>query len=134
MKLVSLTWGTTPRLPGLRPTDTGKIQLDNPGDALRNWKLLIKGKELYFISPEGWSRDHSSRTSSHVPGAPTTVFGPMPLTEVYLEWNVDNEAELAALTAGKLTYESPPFGWKPVAVDPEKPMLDQIPAGQMGDA
>ena len=33
-----------------------------------------------------------------------------------------------------IAFESTPLGWKPAPVEPEKSILSQIPAGQIGDA
>lgn len=132
MKLISITFGTVPRLPGLRPSDTGRIELDKPGVALDGWRAAIRGSQIYFLSPAGWMRDQSIK--SRDPKGPVTAFGPVAVSEVYLEWALDSDTEIGALLAGKMQFETPPFGWKPAPVEGDKPILEQIPPGQMGDA
>lgn len=130
MKITGITWSTTPRLPGLRASEVNKIDVAQPG-ALKDWRVLIRGSQVYFVSPVGWHRDQSKKRD---PNGSTTVFGPIPMSELYIEWQIDNDKELVALLAGKLTYDSEPFGFTPAVLDPTKPILDQIPPGQMGDA
>lgn len=130
MKLVSITFGTTPRLPGLRPSDTGHIPCDNPG-AMKGWKLAIRGNHVYFISPKGWQRSSEAKKDA---AGPVTVFGPFAVGDVYFEWQCPDEVQLKKLLDGKLTWESPEFGWTPTPVVPGQSILAQVPAGQMGDA
>lgn len=130
MKLVSITWGTTPRLPGLRASDTGRIDCDNPNGPLKDWRVSVRGSQIFFISPRGWSKDASAKRDLE---GPTTVFGPIPASDVYLEWHV-SETEVLALVKGKIEYESQPFGWRPAPIESDRPILSQIPAGQLGDA
>ena len=135
MKLISITWCATPRLPGLSASDIGKINCQNPGDAIRNWKLMIRGSQVYFVSPAGWSRDHSLRRAvDTTPAGPTTVYGPIPLSDIKLEWSLDDPGELDSLFKVINKYESEPFGWKPAPVAGDKPILAQIPPAQLGDA
>ena len=133
MRLLSITWSSTPRLPGLRPSDLGKIDCDKPGTALEGWRVSVRNAQIFFISPPGWNRDQSIRIRDAC--APRTVFGPVPLADVYLEWNTESDADLQALLKGKIEYESPHgFGWRPAPINTDKPILEQIPPGQMGDA
>ncbi len=134
MKLISITWGTTPRMPGLRPSDTGRIECDKPGTALDGWRVSIRGTQIFFISPAGWNRDQSVKTRDA--SGPRVVFGPVPTSDVYLEWHTESDAEVTALTTSKvkMEFDSPPFGWRPTVIAADKPILEQIPAGQMGDA
>lgn len=131
MKLISITFGTTPRLPGLRPVETGHIECDNPSAALAGWRFAIRGTQVHFISPPGWHRDQAQKRDAK---GGITAYGPFPIGDVYLQWQFTNEAELATLLKGKLEFDSPPFGWKPAPVESDKPLLAQVPAGQMGDA
>ena len=131
MKLISITWSSTPRMPGLRPTDLGKIDCDNPNGAMKDWRVSVRGSQLYFISPPGWLKDQSAKRD---PSGRPTVFGPIPVSDVYLEWIVESPEDLDKLLAGKMTFDSPPFGWRPTPIVTDKPILDQIPPGQMGDA
>lgn len=130
MKITGITWSTSPRLPGLRASDINKIDCAQPG-ALKDWRVVIRGSQVFFVSPLGWKRDQSVKRD---PAGPTVVFGPIPMSELYIEWQIDDDKELATLLAGKLQYESEPFGFTAVPLDESKPILEQIPPGQMGDA
>lgn len=134
MKLVSITWSSTPRLPGLRPSDTGRIECDKPGTALEGWRVAIRGTQMFFVSPAGWNRDQSIK--SRDPQGTRTVFGPIPTGDVYLEWCAESEADVDKLLkpGSKIEHETPPFGWRPAPITTDRPILDQIPPGQMGDA
>lgn len=132
MKLISITWSSAPRLPGLRPSDTGRIECDKPSEALKGWRVSVRGTHLFIISPRGWNRDQSIRTRNE--SGPSTVFGPIPVSDVYLEWLAESDADVQTLLKGKLEFESPVFGWMPAPIVSDKPILEQIPAGQMGDA
>lgn len=132
MRLVSITWGTIPRLPGLRPSDTGRILCDNPASPLKDWRVFVRGPQIFFVSPPGWSADQSAR--SRDPLSPRTVFGPMAASDVYLEWQAETEVEVLALLDGKMKFESPPFGWRPAPPLNVKPFLEQITPSQVGDA
>lgn len=129
MKLISVTFGTTPRLPGLRPAETGHIECDKPSDALRNWKLHIRGQSLFFVSPPGWLRDQSARQRDAK--GPSIVFGPVPLSDVFLQWQATADELETLFKGGK--FETPPFGWQPAPVTSEKSLLEQIPPSQLGD-
>lgn len=133
MKLVSIAWSSTPRIPGLRPSEAGRIECDKPGTALEGWRVTVRGAQIFFVSPAGWSRDQNIRTRD--PLGPRTVFGPIPVAEIYLEWLAESDADVATLTKGKLVdFESPPFGWRPAPIVTDRPILDQVPPGQLGDA
>lgn len=155
IKLVSVNFTTTPRMPGLCPTDLGSFTTEKPGDALKNWRIVIRGGQVFFVSPPGWTPDQSSRSRGRLKSEGTiTVHGPVALSEVYLEWRVVPEPspidpknptkeqepfdvraarELDLLYKGIGKYESEPFGFEPAPVMADKPILEQIPAGQMGD-
>jgi len=128
MKLISITWSTTPRMPGLRPTDIGRIECDKPSTPLKDWKLVMRGQQLYLISPPGWQKDAQKK---HDPKGPLTVFGPISVHDVFLEWSATAEELETLYKTGK--WESEPFGWVPAPVVGGKPILEQIPAGQTGD-
>lgn len=130
MKLISIAFGTTPRLPGLRPADTGAINCDAPG-AMRGWRLAIRGNHVYFLSPKGWQRSADAKRD---PNGPVTVFGPFAVGDLYFEWQCADDVQLKKLLDGKLTWESPDFGWVPTPVVPGQPILAQVPPGQIGDA
>ena len=132
MKLITITFGNTPRLPGLRPAETGHIECDKPSDALRGWKLVIRGQQIYFVSPPGWVRDQNQKRRDGK--GPVTVHGPVPMNDVYLQWQAEDAVELEAVLKTGKPWESPAFGWQPAPVAADKPILEQIPVGQMGDA
>ena len=129
MKLVSITFGTIPRLPGLRPSDTAHIDCDKPPEALRDWRISIRGQQAFFISPPGWQRDLNAKVRD-AKGA-VTVYE-IPRAEMFLQWSGDAAEVEGVLQAVK--FDSEPFGGRPAPVAADKPILAQIPAGQVGDA
>ncbi len=130
MKLINITFGSVPRLPGLRPSDLGKIDCDKPGESLRGWRLILRGQQAFFVSPPGWVQDQSDKRRDDK--GPVTIYE-MSRTEVLLHWKgMTDELEATVFKSGK--YESPPFGWTPAPVAGDKPILDQVPSGQIGDA
>lgn len=128
MKLVSVSFKVIPRLPGMRPGDLINIQCDKPGEALRDWKISIRGQQVFFISPRGWIRDQNMKRD---PQGPVAVFE-MPRGEMYFQWEA-NADELEMLYKGG-KFETPPLGWMPEPIVADKPLLAQIPSSQMGDA
>jgi len=131
MKLVNITFGSIPRLPGLRPADLGKIDCDKPGEALRGWRLVLRGQQAFFISPPGWVQDQSDKRRDSA--GPVTVYE-MDRSEVLMHWHLGpGDAELETFFKRSGKWESPPFGWRPAPVASDKPILGQIPDGQMGD-
>jgi hypothetical protein len=132
MKLVSITWRNTPRVANLRQGDTVRITCDTPGSALEGWRVVIRGPHFHFISPPGWARDQSVKTRD--PQAPRVVFGPVSMNDASFEWLAESDADVSTLLKGKIEFESPPFGWKPAPIVSDRPILDQLPAGQLGDA
>lgn len=129
MKLLSITFKATPRMPGVRAMDLSTIDTEKPGDSLKGWRLSIRGQQVFFISPRGWVRDQNVKRRDAL--GPITVFE-VPRAEVCLEWQGGPEELEAMIKGGK--WESPPFGPPPRPIDETKPLLEQIPAGQMGDA
>lgn len=128
MKLASLSFNAVPRMPGMRPGDLTTIDVDKPGDALLGWKLALRGQQVFFISPPGWQRDRSAKRDAK---GPVTVFE-VPRSEITFCWTGAPDEIDAILKGGK--YDSEPFGWQPTPIEPDKPLLAQVPAGQMGDA
>jgi hypothetical protein len=128
-KLHTITFGTIPRLPGLRPADLGKIDCDNPGTALAGWRLILRNQSAFFVSPPGWTENIADRRRD--PKGAVTIYE-MARTEVLLRWHATGEDLEDILKGGK--FESPPFGWKPAEVVADKPILAQVPVGQLGDA
>jgi hypothetical protein len=128
MRLCNITFGSIPRLPGLRPVDLGKIECDKPTEALRGWRLILRGTQAFFVSPPGWVPDQSEKRRD--PKGPITVYE-MARAEVLLHWQGDDADLEAVFKTSK--YESPPFGWHPAPVATDKPFLEQIPPSQVGD-
>ncbi len=129
MKLISITFGSTPKLPGLRPTDLGTIKLDNPGEALRGWRLFLRGSTAFFVSPPGWVPDQSEKKRD--PKGAVTIHE-VARDELRMQWSVGADKIEDALKNNQ--WESPPFGWQPAPIASDKPILEQIPASQVGDA
>lgn len=128
MKLASISFKVTPRLPGLRPGDLVTIDLDKPGDALVGWKLSIRGQQVFFISPPGWVRDRAAKRDAK---GPVTVFE-VPRAEITFCWTGSPDEVETILKGGK--YDSELFGWQPTPVAADKPLLAQVPSSQVGDA
>ncbi len=129
MRLANITFGSIPRLPGLRPADLGKIDCDRPGPALMGWRLVLRGTQAFFVSPPGWVQDQSERKRD--PKGPITVYE-MARAEVLLHWHGTEDGLEMIYKTGK--WESPPFGWRPAEVEANKPILGQVPVSEMGDA
>lgn len=131
MKLLNITFGNIPRLPGLRPTDLGKIDCDKPSEALRGWRLALRGQQAFFISPAGWTQDQTDKRRN--PNGPVTIYE-MDRADVLLHWHLEpGEKALDEFYKKGSKWESPVFGWKPAPVASDKPILDQVPTHQMGD-
>lgn len=128
MKLLSITFRAIPRMPGIRADALSTIDCEKPHDALKGWRLSLRGQQVFFISPPGWVRDQNNRQRD--PSGPVTVFE-VPRAEVCLEWKGAAD-ELEALFKGG-RFESEPFGPPAKPIDPTKPLLDQVPAHQIGD-
>lgn len=129
MRLASITFKAIPRMPGVRPGDLCTIDVDKPGDALKGWRISIRGQQVFFISPSGWVRDRNDKRKNEK--GPTIVIE-VPRAEVVFYWEGAADELEAILKGGK--YDSDPFGWQPPGLMPDKPILAQVPAGQMGDA
>lgn len=130
-KLKAITFGTSPRIPGLRAGDLVTIECDNPPQALKDWVVILRGTSVYLVSPPGWTQ-HETRASKRDPKGPITTHE-IPRADTYLSWAIVDEADLEALLKGG-KYQTEPLGFKPVVVDADKPILEQIPPGQLGDA
>lgn len=129
MKLASISFNAIPRMPGMRPGDLATIETAKPGDALLGWRISIRGQQVFLISPPGWDRDRD-RSKKRNPNGPTTVFE-IPRAEVTFQWTGSADEVEAILKGGK--YDSEPFG-PPPELASDKPLLEQIPSSQMGDA
>jgi hypothetical protein len=130
MKLKQVTFDRVPKLPGIRPGDLTTLDCANPG-VLKDWRIILRGQSMYLVSPVGWTHNEN-RGTRRDPKGPVTMYE-IPRADVFLQWDVADEAEIeAVLKGGK--YESEPLGFKPALVEADKPILAQIPANQVGDA
>ena len=123
MKLASLAFNAIPRMPGMRPGDIATIDCAKPG-AFTGWRVAIRGQQVFFISPTGWDKDANKRAGSRV-----TIFETS-RAEVTFQWVGSVDEVEAILKGGK--FDSEPFGPPPELVK-DKPLLEQIPASQLGD-
>lgn len=125
MRLLSITFKATPRMPGVRASELSTIKTDAPGDALKGWRVSIRGQQVFFISPPGWTRDQNAKARDH--SGAVTVFE-VPRPEVYFEWQGASDEIEGVLKGGK--FDSEPFGPPPRA-RATTPLT--VPAHQMGD-
>jgi hypothetical protein len=126
MKLRSITFKAVPRMPGIRADVLTTIECEKPHEALNGWTVQIRGQQVFFVSPPGWSRE-TVRNRQRDPNGPVTIFE-VPRGEALFEW-IGTSAELDAFFKGG-KFESEPFGAKPAPVVPAAP----VPAGEQGDA
>lgn len=132
MKLVSITFASSPRLPGIRPGDMATITCDRPDGAMRGWRVSIRGASVFFISPAGFDREKSPLAwdKSKLP-----IVHEIPRANCYLQWSgPSTSADFDSLAKNK--YDSEPFGQPfelPVEEAP-KSILAQLDPSQMGDA
>lgn len=133
MKLKTITFKQTPRLPGLRADAVTSIDLDNVPSALAGWNILVRGPVLVLVSPPGWTKQTATSPTQRDSKGPMEVHV-IPTSDAYLHWIVNTTEELDTIAKGGVKHETGPIGIKPVAVDATKAILAQIPAGQVGDA
>lgn len=132
VKLTGFSFGITPRLPGLRQSDIVSVECDNPAPPMKDWRVIVRGQSVFFVSPPGWNNATKTTPQDRDPKGPVVVHE-VARTDVHLHWSSDeNDAEAIAKATNK--FESMPLGWKPAPIAPDKPILSQIPAGQVGDA
>lgn len=131
MKLKSVTFDRVPKLPGVRAGDLSSLDCDNPPVPLRDWKIMLRGQVVYLVSPPGWTPGETRNPERDSKG-PRVVYE-MPRANVYLHWLTVDDLDVEALMKGG-KWESEPLGWKPAVVEADKPILAQVPPGQMGDA
>jgi hypothetical protein len=132
VKLTGFSFGTTPRLPGLRVSDITSVECDNPAAPLKDWKVVIRGQSVFFISPPGWNNATKTSPQDRDPRGPVVVHQ-IQLKDVHLHWSSD-ESDPDVISKATSKYDSMPLGWKPAPIVCDKPILAQIPAGQTGDA
>jgi hypothetical protein len=130
-KLKAITFDRAPKIPGIRAGDLSSFECDNPPATLRDWKIVLRGASLYFISPPGWKVGDLRPQARDAKGS--IIVHEVPRDDAFLQWAAADDADVeAVLKGGK--YESEPLGYKPVPVEADKPLLAQIPPGQLGDA
>lgn len=130
IKLTGISFGVTPRIPGVRSGDLAAIDCDNPSAALKDWRIILRPQSVFFISPPGWLPNNAGRPNERDPKGPIIVHE-VPRTEAYLQWQSDEDLEAFFKVTNK--YESQPLGWKPAPVEAPRSILSQIPANQLGD-
>lgn len=132
MKLHKITFARIPALPGIRAGDLSTLDLDNPAAPLRGWRLALRGPSVFLISPPGWNPSNQTTPQSRNPNGPVIVHQ-IPAAEVFFHWEGSAADIDTMLKTGMNKFESQPFG-PPTPVAPDKPILEQVPPGQVGDA
>ncbi len=139
IKLTGVSFGVTPRVPGVRSGDLAAIDCDNPPSSLKDWRIAVRNQSVFFISPPGWLPANAGRPRDRDPQGPSVVHE-VPRSEAYLQWQFEGaswDAEAPVLDTyfkDVNKHTTPPLGWKPAPIETDKPILPQIPAGQVGDA
>lgn len=131
LKLTKITFGRIPAFAGLRAGELSSFELDNPPAALKDFRAILRGQSLFLVSPPGWNNTNQTQPKNRDPKGPVVIFE-CPRADAFLHWSGDEDGVLEVLKGVK--YETMPFGWKPAPVETDKPILAQIPAGQVGDA
>ncbi len=141
MKLNSITFMQTPRIPGLRPGELNEMTLENPPEALRGWRLEIRGASVFLISPPGWTRNTPCKASDMADydarygksTAPSTIHE-VPRMNCFLHW-AGNAGEVEKI--GK-TFLTQPLGvpeFAPAPPEQAKPnLLSALGNKDLGDA
>lgn len=132
LKLCNMTFvHAPPRMPGIRAGDLTFIDCENVSGALMGWTLSIRGQTLYMISPPGWTHATANDPPRRDPNGPRFV-QQIPLNNVFFGWQGDADGLDTLMKGGK--WDAPnPLGWRPVVIETNKPLLSQVPPGQMGD-
>lgn len=107
MKLKEITFREAPRIPGIRPGALSSLDCANPNTALLNWRALIRGPVVYFVSPPGFRPGINA--SDFDKSGPCLIFE-VPRTQCYLQWAGTPEE-----IAGVQKFDTPPFGPEPEA-------------------
>lgn len=131
LKLTGITFYETPRIPGLRPGALSSINCEEPHQSLIGWRVVVRGQIVAFVSPPGWSISNRDRPHVRDPKGPMYLYE-VPRTTVCLEW-LGDEAAIDVISKGG-RFEALLGPRTPIPVADDKPILSQIPAGQMGDA
>lgn len=131
IKLTGISFGVTPRIPGVRSGDLAAVDCDNPSTALAGWRIILRQQSVFFISPPGWLPANAGRPSERDAAGPVIVHE-VPRSEAYLQWQ-DTDGDVEAFLKFTSKYESQPLGWKPAPFEAPRSILAQIPANQLGD-
>lgn len=132
MKLVSITFESAPKLPGIRPGDLCTINCDRPDGAMRGWRVMIRGAAIFFVSPAGFQTNVSPMAWDKTK---PPIVHEVPRANCYLQWSgPSSPADIDTLVKSK--YDSEPLGEPFEVVVPEAPksILAQLDPSQMGDA
>lgn len=129
LKLQALTFGNVPRFPGLRASDLITIECDKPQEAMKDWRIIIRGATVFFVSPPGWT---PGKTKREWKGDTVTVYE-VPRADVNLQWGGSPD-DIEQMLKGNNKWETPPLGLKPPSAVPEVLPGLAVPPGQMGDA
>lgn len=128
MKIKSITFDRSPRIPGLRAGDLVTVECENPPEALKDWRVVLRGAMIYLISPPGWCGKPRSQWDKN---GPVTV-AEVPRDHCCVQWTAESNDDIEAVMKGSRFDAQPPLGFKPAPVE-EKSLLSQIPPNQIGD-
>ena len=125
MKLIEITFVSTPRIPSLRASDMQVISCYNPNQALLGWRVSIRGATVYLISPPGW-RNGQHRADERDTNGPC-IMHEIPRMNCFFQWS-GSPKELVDVAK---QFDSPAFGpelvEEMVASEPEaKGLLSQV--------
>lgn len=129
LKLISITFEHAPKIPGVRSGDMTTVNCYEPSDALRNWRVIMRGPSLFFVSPAGWWPGRNP--SEFDPKGPCRVHE-VPRASCYLHWTGSDSDIDAVIVKGK--FESPPFAREPEPTPAPERILDKLDPSQLGDA
>jgi hypothetical protein len=64
------------------------VDLTTSNHALKDWKILVQGSQVIFLSPPGWKPGHSPTGAKVPPDAPSVLIQ-IPRTRLALYWSGD---------------------------------------------
>ncbi len=117
MKLKSITFNSTPKLPGLRPGDLTTLDCEQPVGVLRGWRALIRGASVFFVSPPGWTPNGNQGVVGDA-----CVIHEVPRMNCYFQWSGHEDGDVEKVAK----FTTPPFGPAPV-VEAKASLLAQVP-------
>ena len=128
LRLKSITFNVSPKIPGMRAGALTTIDCDSPHGSLVDWSISVRGQSVFFISPPGW--DHRFVSSPHMRDTKGPVqIHEVPRQDATLSWTGDAADIEAALKSMK--YDSGPL--RPFTPPVEESDEASIPAHQLGD-